>query len=213
MLSRAVSATFFCVEKRLLPIATNIVFLNSHQYSTDDARQSFNRRYVLLNEDPRYNRIRSQSFEPIPVSKSSPKEGLFAMSTLEFQERPGQLFGGVPYTKLPIATVRARWNNTIITVHTGDKVYAQLSCRSVGFHNAKKKTELAGEMVGLAAAERSLNKGCHKHIRVVVHGIGIGRRSSMRGLVRGGMEIVSITDRTPVTNESLPQRPRKIRRI
>lgn len=56
----------------------------------------------------------------------------------------------------------------------------------------------------------ALQKGLHT-VRVVVRGLGPGRASSVKGLQMGGLNIVSITDATRVSDN--PPRPRKARRV
>lgn len=48
-------------------------------------------------------------------------------------------------------------------------------------------------------------------VRVVVKGLGPGRTSSIKGLQMAGLNIVSVTDATPVSDN--PPRARKARRI
>lgn len=48
-------------------------------------------------------------------------------------------------------------------------------------------------------------------VRVVVRGLGPGRTSAIKGLQMGGLNIVSITDATRVSDN--PPRPRKARRV
>ncbi|XP_045069944.1 28S ribosomal protein S11, mitochondrial [Coregonus clupeaformis] len=48
-------------------------------------------------------------------------------------------------------------------------------------------------------------------VRVSVKGLGPGRLSAIKGLTMGGLEVVSITDNTPVPHNGC--RPRKARRI
>ena len=93
------------------------------------------------------------------------------------------------------------------------RFYARLTSGKLGFKNAKKKTDFAGEETGREAAVKALERGCFDHVRVSVKGIGPGRRSAIRGLNLGGMVVVSISDESPIYEGKLPQRPRKIRRL
>lgn len=79
-----------------------------------------------------------------------------------------------------------------------------------GFKNAKKKSTIAGQTTGEAAGQRLKRRGILT-VRVVVKGIGPGRISSVLGLAKCGINVVTITDNTPL-NELGP-RPRKIRRV
>lgn len=58
--------------------------------------------------------------------------------------------------------------------------------------------------------QKSLAKGIQT-VRVVIRGIGPGRASSITGLQMAGLDIVSITDATRVSDN--PPRARKARRI
>ena len=155
-----------------------------------------------------------QNFKPIPLSESTQPE---LQTTLDHMAREGELFGGVEYNKLPIATILARWNNTIIHVRDPDDkkiLYVHLSSRQIGIKGGKKKTEFAGEETGREAAIKALERACPQHVRVVLKGIGPGRKATIRGLGLGGFTVVSVSDQSPLyIGDKLPQRPRKIRRI
>uniref|UniRef100_A0A914WGP3 Ribosomal protein S11 n=1 Tax=Plectus sambesii TaxID=2011161 RepID=A0A914WGP3_9BILA len=69
------------------------------------------------------------------------------------------------------------------------------SCKKEGFKNARKKTTIAGQTVGVAAGMRMLRRGI-KTVRVKVGGLGPGRLSSVKGLTVAGVNVVSITDFT-----------------
>uniref|UniRef100_A0A914UWK0 Ribosomal protein S11 n=1 Tax=Plectus sambesii TaxID=2011161 RepID=A0A914UWK0_9BILA len=75
-------------------------------------------------------------------------------------------FDGIPYEDLPIVHIKASKNNTIITVT--DAKYQHVtytSCKKEGFKNARKKTTIAGQTVGVAAGMRMLRRGI-KTVRV-----------------------------------------------
>lgn len=169
--------------------------------------------YVQIEKN--YNKVKAQNFGPVPLTESTTKTGEYAVSMTDYEKRMGQTFGGLTYSELPIVTIQAKWNNTHININSCDykTKYCYTNSKKVGYLHAKKKTELAGEMTGKGAATSALEEGCPPNVRAVVIGIGPGRKSAVRGLVLGGLNVVSITDRTPLTMEGLPQRPRKIRRI
>jgi len=154
----------------------------------------------------------NQDFSPVQLADSDVS---IHKSTLSFQAREGQLFGGMEYMKLPIVTVHARWNNTIIDVRDSDNsLYIRLSSRTLGYKNAKKKTELACEETGREGALRAMDLGCPAHVRVIVKGIGRGRRAAIFGLGKAGMILVSIGDESHLHLHDEPiNRPRKIRRL
>uniref|UniRef100_A0A2K5RGL1 Mitochondrial ribosomal protein S11 n=1 Tax=Cebus imitator TaxID=2715852 RepID=A0A2K5RGL1_CEBIM len=87
---------------------------------------------------------------------------------------------------------------------------AHASCGTEGFRNARKGTGIAAQTAGIAAAAKAIQKGV-THIRVVVKGLGPGRLSAINGLTMGGLEVISITDNTPIPHNGC--RPRKARRL
>ncbi|CAK5027021.1 unnamed protein product [Meloidogyne enterolobii] len=122
----------------------------------------------------------------LSIATSRVDEQMPSLATLK------QLFGGVPYERLPIVIINAKYTNTKICV------------------TDHQKTTLAGQATGAAAAARMIRRGI-RIARIVVKGIGPGRMTAVKGLATGGIEVVSITDRTALPE--LGPRPRKIRRV
>ncbi|XP_048087452.1 28S ribosomal protein S11, mitochondrial [Alosa alosa] len=120
-------------------------------------------------------------------------------------------WGGMKFEDLPIAHIKATYNNTHIQVtdHSGQYM-ARTSCGAEGFRNVKKSTPIAAQTAGISAAAKAQAKGV-TFVRVVVKGLGPGRLSAIKGLTMGGLEVVSITDNTPVPHNGC--RPRKARRM
>lgn len=128
---------------------------------------------------------------------------------------PGQesflRWAGMKFEEVPIAHIKATNNNTQIQVVSVTNVpLARASCGTEGFRNAKKGTGIAAQTAGIAAAAKATGKGV-THIRVVVKGLGPGRWSAIKGLTMGGLEVISITDNTPVPHNGC--RPKKVRRL
>ncbi|XP_068430712.1 small ribosomal subunit protein uS11m [Clinocottus analis] len=119
-------------------------------------------------------------------------------------------WGGKKFEELPIAHIKATYNNTHIqlTETTGHSL-VRTSCGTEGFKNIKKSTPIAAQTAAISAAAKAIAKGV-TFVRVVVKGIGPGRLSAIKGLTMGGLEVVSITDNTPVPHNGC--RPRKARR-
>jgi small subunit ribosomal protein S11 len=143
--------------------------------------------------------------------------------------------GDQSFDKLPIAHIKATYNNTIVTVTDyAGKTLNWASGGQQGFKGAKRKTTTAAEAAGLVAAqvhsrkskvrvsdqesnplqEASL-KGMKK-VRVKVKGLGprgqwVTVQSAVKGLQAGGLDVMSITDVTPVPHNGC--KPRKARRI
>ncbi|XP_038602997.1 28S ribosomal protein S11, mitochondrial-like isoform X3 [Tachyglossus aculeatus] len=125
---------------------------------------------------------------------------------------PGQesaLWGGRMFEDVPIAHVKVTYNNTHIrVVSSKNQPLARTSCETEGFKNARKATGFATKTVGIAATVKATVKGV-THVRVVVKGLGPGHLSAIKGLTMGGLQVVSITDNTPVPHNGC--RPRKAR--
>uniref|UniRef100_A0A8C0PMD3 Small ribosomal subunit protein uS11m n=1 Tax=Canis lupus familiaris TaxID=9615 RepID=A0A8C0PMD3_CANLF len=126
------------------------------------------------------------------------------------QESPLR-WAGKKFEEIPIAHIKASYNNTQIqVVSAANQPLARTSCGTEGFRNAKKGTGIAAQTAGIAAAVKATGKGV-THIRVVVKGLGPGRLSAIKGLTMGGLEVISITDNTPIPHNGC--RPRKARRL
>ncbi|XP_022219449.1 28S ribosomal protein S11, mitochondrial [Drosophila obscura] len=122
-----------------------------------------------------------------------------------------QLFNGMPFNELPVCNIRVSPNNTIISV-TDYKGVPRLirSCGIEGFKNTRKGTNIAAQATAVSISAKAIELGW-KTIRVKVRGLGPGRMSAIKGLQMGGLNIVSITDNTPVSWN--PPRPRKQRSL
>ncbi|XP_054550712.1 28S ribosomal protein S11, mitochondrial isoform X2 [Talpa occidentalis] len=126
------------------------------------------------------------------------------------QESPLR-WAGKKFEEVPIAHIKASYNNTQIQVVSAEnQPLARASCGTEGFRNAKKGTGIAAQTAGIAAAAKATGKGV-THVRVVVKGLGPGRLSAIKGLTMGGLEVISITDNTPIPHNGC--RPRKARRL
>ncbi|KAI8119485.1 hypothetical protein FF38_01980 [Lucilia cuprina] len=122
-----------------------------------------------------------------------------------------QLFNSLPFNELPIAHVRVSPNNTIISF-TDSKGVPRLirSCGIEGFKNTRKGTNIAAQATAISIGSKAVELGW-KTIRVKVRGLGPGRMSAIKGLQMSGLNIVSITDNTPVSWN--PPRARKQRSL
>ncbi|XP_076011964.1 small ribosomal subunit protein uS11m [Genypterus blacodes] len=128
---------------------------------------------------------------------------------------PGQdcalRWAGKKFEELPIAHIKATYNNTHIQLTDSEgQPMVRTSCGIEGFKNSKKSTPIAAQTAGISAATKATAKGV-AYVRVVIKGLGPGRQSAIKGLTMGGLEVVSITDNTPVPHNGC--RPRKARRI
>ncbi|KAJ8247504.1 hypothetical protein GJAV_G00247150 [Gymnothorax javanicus] len=155
--------------------------------------------------------VQSQESATLDDNTDPPKKTEFSI----YPPFPGQesslRWAGRKYEELPIAHIKATYNNTHVQV-TDDKgqYMVRTSCGTEGFRNAKKGTPIAAQTAAIAAAVKAQAKGV-TFVRVLVKGLGPGRQSAIKGLTMGGLEIVSITDNTPVPHNGC--RPRKARRM
>ncbi|KFB41317.1 AGAP003644-PA-like protein [Anopheles sinensis] len=124
---------------------------------------------------------------------------------------PTTLFNGVPFNEIPICHIRVSPNNTIISI-TDAKGVPQFirSCGIEGFKNTRKGTNIAAQATAISISSRAIERG-YKTVRVTVRGLGPGRMSAIKGLEMAGLNIISITDTTPVSWN--PPRPRKQRKL
>lgn len=110
-----------------------------------------------------------------------------------------------------IASIRATYNNTIISVSDSQgNVIAWSSSGSVGFSGTKKATPYAAARVAEIVADKAKRAGLMT-VAVRVSGVGSGRDSAVRALANHGLNIVSIKDTTPIPHNG--PRPPKVRRV
>lgn len=113
------------------------------------------------------------------------------------------------YTK-GIAHIHSTFNNTIITISDEQgNVIAWSSAGALGFKGAKKSTPFAAQLAGEAAAKVAFDQGL-RTVDVNVKGPGPGREGAIRALGSAGLQVLSITDTTPVPHNGCrpPKRPR-----
>ena len=109
-----------------------------------------------------------------------------------------------------MAHVHSTFNNTIVTI-TDEKgnVISWSSAGALGFKGAKKSTPFAAQLAGEAAAKVAFDQGL-RTVDVDVKGPGPGREGAVRALATAGLQVLSITDSTPVPHNGC--RPPKRRR-
>ena len=119
-----------------------------------------------------------------------------------------QLFNGIAFKDLPYVTFVLHKNNTKIIARHADERYIYNNAPSYhGFLNAKKRTNVAGQVAGLNMGQRLRGLGI-RTVRVRINGFNAARVSAVKGLVQAGIEIVAIQDSTTV-EWGWPQRARK----
>jgi small subunit ribosomal protein S11 len=107
--------------------------------------------------------------------------------------------------------IRATFNNIIVSVtNVEGQVISWSSAGKMGFRGSKKNTPYAAQMASLDCAKVAFDAGLRK-VEVFVKGPGGGRDSAIRNLQTVGLEVVSITDTTPLPHNGC--RPPKRRRV
>lgn len=95
--------------------------------------------------------------------------------------------------------IQATFNNTIVGV--SDKkgeVLAASSAGANGFRGSKKGTAYAAQVAAEKVAEIAKRDHGMSSVDVYVKGIGLGRDSAIRAFSTLGIQINSITDKTPI---------------
>ena len=108
------------------------------------------------------------------------------------------------------AHIHSTFNNIIVTItDKAGNVVSWATSGTSGFKGSKKKTPFAAGMSAEAAGKAAYDSGMRK-VDVFVKGLGSGRETAIRSLQTAGLEILSITDVTPVPHNGCrpPKRPR-----
>lgn len=107
--------------------------------------------------------------------------------------------------------IQASYNNTIVTLaDTNGNVLSWSSSGQVGFKGPKKATPYAASQVVKTAVEKAAAYGL-KEVHVFVKGIGGGREGAIRALNVNGLNVVTVSDVTPIPHNGC--RPPKRRRV
>ncbi len=108
------------------------------------------------------------------------------------------------------AFVQSTFNNTIVTLTDPQgNVLAWGSAGATGFKGSRKSTPYAAQVTGEGAARRAMEHGL-RQVEVFVRGPGSGRESAIRSLQAAGIQVLSISDVTPIPHNGC--RPPKRRR-
>ena len=107
--------------------------------------------------------------------------------------------------------VQSTYNNTtLLLTDSKGNAFSSSSSGALGFRGAKKGTPFAAAKAGEVLAEQAESLGLKK-INVVVKGVGSGRESAIRAFISKGVQIESISDRTPVPHNGPKKRkPRRV---
>ncbi|MFH1375520.1 MAG: 30S ribosomal protein S11 [Patescibacteria group bacterium] len=109
------------------------------------------------------------------------------------------------------AHIKAGFNNTLVTITDPEhRTICWASSGASGFKGTRKSTPYAAQVAAKNAAEKAKEFGVET-IDVFVKGIGPGREQAVRGLSAAGIEVGSITDRTPTPHGGCrKRRPRRV---
>ncbi|KAJ6636998.1 28S ribosomal protein S11, mitochondrial [Pseudolycoriella hygida] len=136
----------------------------------------------------------------------SAKQSIFPDGTTNTSAFNGQIFNDIP-----IIHVRVSKNNTIVCFTDAQGVPKIIrSCGIEGFKNTRKGTNIAAQATASTLSAKVVERGV-KNVRITVRGLGPGRMSALKGIQMSGLNVVSVTDTTPVSWN--PPRPRKARRL
>ncbi|HEY3783398.1 MAG TPA: 30S ribosomal protein S11 [Fimbriimonadaceae bacterium] len=110
-----------------------------------------------------------------------------------------------------VAHIHASFNNTLVTItDTQGNVLSWASAGAVNFKGSRKGTPFAAQVAAENASRKAQEHGL-KRIDVQIMGPGSGRETAIRSLQASGLEVMSISDRTPVPHNGC--RPPKRRRV
>ncbi len=108
------------------------------------------------------------------------------------------------------AFIQSTFNNTLITItDMNGNTLCWASSGSAGFKGSRKGTPYAAQVAAETVARKAADFGMG-HVEVSIKGPGSGRESAIRSLQAGGLQVVSITDVTPVPHNG-PRPPRRRR--
>jgi small subunit ribosomal protein S11 len=109
------------------------------------------------------------------------------------------------------AHIQATFNNTIVTLtDPNGNVISWGSAGAQGFKGSRKSTPYAAQVTAETAARKAMEHGL-RQVEVYVKGPGSGREAAIRSLQTAGLNVVSITDVTPIPHNGC--RPPKRRRV
>ncbi|XP_077448690.1 small ribosomal subunit protein uS11m [Stigmatopora argus] len=163
--------------------------------------------------------LSSRAFQSAPVrlqeTTTTSKESADSRDFSHFPPMPGLdsplRWAGKKFEELHVLHIKATYNNTHIQLTDSEgQSLVRASCGTEGFKGSKRSTAVAAQAAAIAAAAKATAKGV-TFVRVLVKGLGPGRLSAIKGLTMGGLEVVSISDNTPVPHNGC--RPRKARRL
>ncbi|MEM7602183.1 MAG: 30S ribosomal protein S11 [Verrucomicrobiota bacterium] len=155
------------------------------------------------------------SAEEAPKEKEKPRtaEDIFLeLEGAEGAEAPKVLKAkGSKNIHAGVVHVQASFNNTIVSVSDPNgNVIGWSSAGKMGFRGSRKSTAYASQLVAQDACRQAMAHGL-KQAEVKVKGPGAGRESAVRAVQGLGIDVMKITDVTPIPHNGC--RPKKARRV
>ncbi len=109
------------------------------------------------------------------------------------------------------AYIHASFNNTLVTITDAQgNAISWASAGNANFKGSRKGTPFAAQVAADKASRVAQENGMQK-IDVFVKGPGSGRETAIRSLQASGLEVMSISDVTPLPHNGC--RPPKRRRV
>ena len=107
--------------------------------------------------------------------------------------------------------IKAGFNNTLVTItdSEGNALFSG-SAGGSGFKGSRKSTPFAATKATEVVAQKAADAGL-REVSVIVKGPGMGRVPAIKALKSGGLNVIAITDATPIPHNGC--RPKKRRRI
>ena len=109
------------------------------------------------------------------------------------------------------AYISASFNNTIVTItDAAGSTQTWASAGTSGFKGSRKSTPFAASLASEKAGTQAVDLGVKK-VDVFIKGPGHGRENAIRALQTAGLEVLSITDVSPIAHNGCraPKRRRK----
>nr|CAH8850434.1 unnamed protein product [Trichobilharzia regenti] len=145
------------------------------------------------------------------ITENSPETNILGHSIIT-EDCLSSIVENKQYYEMPILHLSARKNNLIATLtDCNGRVLSGTSCGAEGFRNARKKSTVAAQTVGISVGLRAKKLGINS-VRIVFSGRGSDKLSVLSGLNISGLKIISLTDDTNV-HYGHGRRPRKPRRM
>lgn len=110
-----------------------------------------------------------------------------------------------------VAHIHATFNNTLISISDPQgNVVSWSSAGAKNFKGSRKGTPFAAQVAAEDAARKAIEHGMKK-VEVRITGPGSGRETAVRSIQAAGLDVTSITDKTPLPHNGC--RPPKRRRV